>query len=388
MILITSLSLIAAAPIPGCVPDPLDPLADSDEDGEYDSDEELIGSNPCDPCEPNPNCNACLRQLDQTPIPTPTPKLTPTATPKLTPKLKPTLTPTPSLTKEKCDKYCRGKYGQGSYGKIIDGKCKCGCKTGYGFYSFNEKTVRCVEIKMKGLLEGKTVSGKCSWFGGKDDLGIDKKLRQEYHYKFAPIGVSYEDFFKSKKRKEEFNKWMDERREFFGGWKEANWEGTALGFGPARELDTENKYFCAMRWPLPYPKEGLGSKVWLRNQKIKVTYKGKSVIVQPVDWGPNQTTGRIIDLSYRAKEDIGAITDRGEVEIAFATPNTKLGPVMMPKPTLTQRLTPTPTLSWMPIPRPTPTPKRGITDIFTPGFEAVSAIAGLLAIAYLLRRRR
>jgi len=50
------------------------------------------------------------------------------------------------------------------------------------------------------------------------------------------------------------------------------------------------------------------------------------------------------------------------------------GPVVMPTPTPSP--SPTPTIA------PTPTPEEGV-----PGFEVVFAIAGLLAVAYLFRRR-
>lgn len=62
-IAVASFPSITAKPIPGCVPDPLDPLADSDGDGISDCDEDLIGSDPCDPDSPHPS--------------TPTPKQTP-----------------------------------------------------------------------------------------------------------------------------------------------------------------------------------------------------------------------------------------------------------------------------------------------------------------------
>ncbi len=50
-----------------------------------------------------------------------------------------------------------------------------------------------------------------------------------------------------------------------------------------------------------------------------------------------------------------------------------------PTPTVTPTSSPTPTLTPAPSPTPTPTP---------PGFEAGFAIAGLLAVAYLVLRRR
>ncbi len=55
-----------------------------------------------------------------------------------------------------------------------------------------------------------------------------------------------------------------------------------------------------------------------------------------------------------------------------------------PTPTLTVTASPTPIVTPAPTPSPTPTPEeKGV-----PGFEVIFAIAGLLAVAYLLRRRR
>ena len=54
-------------------------------------------------------------------------------------------------------------------------------------------------------------------------------------------------------------------------------------------------------------------------------------------------------------------------------------PILTPTPPLPGTPTPTPTLTPTPSPSPSPTP---------PGFEAIFAVAGLLAIAYLVLRRR
>ena len=62
--------------------------------------------------------------------------------------------------------------------------------------------------------------------------------------------------------------------------------------GTARRLNPE-AYFCAMRWNYHVTPES-----WLRKIQVKVTNtKGESVLVYPVDWGPNIDTHRIIDLS-------------------------------------------------------------------------------------------
>ena len=75
---------------------------------------------------------------------------------------------------------------------------------------------------------------------------------------------------------------------------------------------------------------------------------------------------------YKANDDILVIKEVTITTAPVATPT----PTETPTPTPTETPTPTPTET----PTPTPTPKQ-------PGFEAIFAIAGLLAVAYLLRRR-
>ena len=83
--------------------------------------------------------------------------------------------------------------------------------------------------------------------------------------------------------------------------------------------------------------------------------------------------------------DFWMIKVRGEqtptlTPTAAPTATPALTPVVTPAPTPTVTASPTPIVT--PTLAPTPTPEEGV-----PGFEAVFAIAGLLAVAYLLRRR-
>lgn len=167
--------------------------------------------------------------------------------------------------------------------------------------------------------------GKCSWFGGPYDTGVDIPLRKTFYEKhigkYATAGFTYEEFYKDKTVRKEFNKWMNKPTQ------RLSWEGTGLACGPARELDTENDDFCAMRWQQPYANKGIGHQKWWREQKIKVTNieTEKSTIVRPVDWGPHKDTGRVIDLSNKSRNDIGAETNDW-LKICWADRNAPLGP--------------------------------------------------------------
>ena len=97
------------------------------------------------------------------------------------------------------------------------------------------------------------------------------------------------------------------------------------------------------------------------------------------------------DINYQGASDDLTFDENGDVEgsycewfiadngsIVLGNPIEMKGPVVMPTPSPSPSPSPTPTIA----PTPTPTPEEGV-----PGFEAVFAIAGLLAVAYLLRRR-
>ena len=85
----------------------------------------------------------------------------------------------------------------------------------------------------------------------------------------------------------------------------------------------------------------------------------------------------------------GVESESSEVEVSSnataTTPavNETITPTASPE--VTYEATPTPTTTPTETPKPTPSPT---TKPSTPGFEAVFFIAGLLAVAYLVRRRR
>ncbi len=82
-----------------------------------------------------------------------------------------------------------------------------------------------------------------------------------------------------------------------------------------RDLDG-NDFYCAMRWAFK-PND----KAFWANRRILVInpIKRKAIIVRAVDWGPNTSTGRTIDLSPKAMAALSVGTDE-EVICAFAKP--------------------------------------------------------------------
>jgi len=93
--------------------------------------------------------------------------------------------------------------------------------------------------------------------------------------------------------------------------------------------------------------------------------------------------------TYTLEADDGdGNTDTITVEIlaAVPTPTPSPSPTPTESPTPTPSPTPSPTVSPGVTPTPTPTPSPSPSP--TPGFEVFFAVAGLLAVAYLVLRRR
>ena len=99
--------------------------------------------------------------------------------------------------------------------------------------------------------------------------------------------------------------------------------------------DATKYWYCAMRWPYaeqdgcnPPVTVNTEAKAWWHNKKILVTNpnNGKQVILASKDWGPNQCTGRVIDVSETALNYLEADTD-DVVNIEFAEQGASLGPI-------------------------------------------------------------
>jgi len=84
--------------------------------------------------------------------------------------------------------------------------------------------------------------------------------------------------------------------------------------GLARRLDP-NKLYVAVRWDYSvYPKSQLKSgELWALVRSPKT---GKQLLARPADWGPNEATGRVADVSPAVLKQLGIQTD-DTVEVIY-----------------------------------------------------------------------
>jgi hypothetical protein len=127
-------------------------------------------------------------------------------------------------------------------------------------------------------------SGTVSWFGGPEDEGVSPSegLAFIYNYEEAPyLFLPYQP------------------------------QGTT---GLARRLDPQVNYI-AMRWDYDvYPKEMLAFGRFLA--LVRAPSTGREYLAWPADWGPNEATGRIADISQGLMTTLGIETD-DMVEVTF-----------------------------------------------------------------------
>jgi N-acetylmuramoyl-L-alanine amidase len=129
---------------------------------------------------------------------------------------------------------------------------------------------------------GVRLTGKCSWFGGPNDMGVspDEGLAFIFEVSDAP------DLFLLEQP-----------------------PGTT---GLARRLDPA-EYYIACRWDYSvYPKPSLLEHL----ARVTATKTGMSLLARPADWGPNENTGRVCDLSPGLLEALGIKTD-DDVEVTY-----------------------------------------------------------------------
>lgn len=131
---------------------------------------------------------------------------------------------------------------------------------------------------------GTRFSGRCSWFGGPDDEGVDpdEGLAFIYDYEDAP------------------HLFLDKQP-----------SGTT---GLARRLDPD-VFYVACRWDYnETPKTMLADK---RNQCIvRAAGTGLSFFAWPADWGPHEDTDRTADISPGLMEALGITTD-DEIDVIY-----------------------------------------------------------------------
>lgn len=133
--------------------------------------------------------------------------------------------------------------------------------------------------------------------------------------------------------------WVSGRVSWFGGPTDTGvgpTETVAISGEVARSLNSplhpdaatlaahpERYYYIAMRFS--YSPQG--TSFWRSARLVLANPRtGVQVVVRPADWGPNTSTGRVVDMSPQTMSDLGVTTD-DTVVIAFARPGTPLGVV-------------------------------------------------------------
>jgi N-acetylmuramoyl-L-alanine amidase len=129
------------------------------------------------------------------------------------------------------------------------------------------------------------VAGSCSWFGGPNDTGVSPSEGLAFLYEVSDAP----DLFLPTQP-----------------------PGTS---GLARRLDPET-FYVACRFDY-----SVTSKELLRDQSKKALVRAndREFLARPADWGPNENTGRVADLSPGLMEALGIDTD-DDVEVIYPAP--------------------------------------------------------------------
>jgi N-acetylmuramoyl-L-alanine amidase len=127
-----------------------------------------------------------------------------------------------------------------------------------------------------------SASGPCSYFGGPDDEGVS-----------PDEGLAFIDS-------------VEDAPQLFLPFQPENATGLARRLNPY-------VHYVACRWDYSVtPKASLLESVAL----VRASKTGIAMKAFPADWGPNENTGRVADLSPSLLEDLGLETD-DEVEVIF-----------------------------------------------------------------------
>ncbi|MCB9595466.1 MAG: N-acetylmuramoyl-L-alanine amidase [Sandaracinaceae bacterium] len=285
-------------------------------------------------------CGACLcvEESGRTgcagaPAPTPTPEPTPTPTP--TPEPTPTPTPEPPAGAS-----CAHSYG----GTYADTACSAGYQCCDGAWRTRGASGcgACLCVEETGAA-GCGIGATPPPPGGSLHAGLTQNGSQIPRAGLAnatlrrALGVSTEPY--GDVVTVDGASWVRGRVSHFGGPSDTGVSSTETGAITGERLRSLNNpenpsastarsraadyYYVAMRWDY----SPNGTSFW-RDARILVRNPstGAQVVVRPVDWGPNTSTRRIIDLSPQAVRDLGVTTD-ATLDVAFAAPGTPLGVV-------------------------------------------------------------
>lgn len=118
-------------------------------------------------------------------------------------------------------------------------------------------------------------TGKVSWFGGPKDMGVTPSE-----------GLALLE-------------WSDVNDKAFSWlFLKDRTKGLARSLNP-------NTHYCAMRWDYT----STPKRVLREEGVVELSCGGKTIWCTPVDWGPNENTGRLIDVSPGALFQLGIGTD-------------------------------------------------------------------------------
>jgi len=127
-------------------------------------------------------------------------------------------------------------------------------------------------------------TGKVSWFGGPDDNGVSPSEGLAFIFEVEDAPHLFLDYQPT---------------------------GTT---GLARRLDPE-QYYIACRWDYDEPDQSK-TELLKHMAHVRSTKTGKEFSAYPADWGPNENTGRIADISPGLMAALGIDTD-DTVEVVY-----------------------------------------------------------------------